>query len=66
MAAGVVTSNPKTAQYLATSLKAGSVFINNYGNGGCGIPVGGVKDSGYGRELGYDGLLSFLEKKVVI
>ena len=40
------------------------VFVNAGGLGGPDIPFGGVKKSGYGRELGRVGMLEFANKKL--
>jgi aldehyde dehydrogenase (NAD+) len=51
---------------LARAIQSGQVFINNYGaGGGIELPFGGVKRSGYGRELGREGLLEFTNLKTV-
>ena len=51
---------------LARALKAGQVFVNDYGaGGGVELPFGGVKKSGHGREKGWAGLLSFTTLKTV-
>jgi succinate-semialdehyde dehydrogenase/glutarate-semialdehyde dehydrogenase len=40
------------------------VFINATGLEGADVPFGGVKKSGYGRELGKVGMLEFANKKL--
>jgi aldehyde dehydrogenase (NAD+) len=51
---------------LARGIRAGQVFVNNYGaGGGVELPFGGVKRSGFGREKGWAGLLSFTTLKTV-
>ncbi|MBT3956823.1 MAG: aldehyde dehydrogenase family protein, partial [Gemmatimonadales bacterium] len=51
---------------VARALDCGQVFVNTYGaGGGVELPFGGVKRSGYGREKGMDGLLSFTRVKTV-
>jgi aldehyde dehydrogenase (NAD+) len=51
---------------LARGLKAGQVFVNNYGaGGGIELPFGGVKKSGFGREKGFEALYSFAALKTV-
>jgi aldehyde dehydrogenase (NAD+) len=52
---------------LAKKLKAGQVFLNNYGAaGGVELPFGGVARSGHGREKGMAALQSFSTLKTVI
>ena len=51
---------------LAKKLRAGQVFINNYGaGGGVELPFGGVGKSGHGREKGLEALLGFSQLKTV-
>jgi len=51
---------------LAKRLRAGQVFINNYGaGGGVELPFGGVGKSGHGREKGFEALYGFSVLKTV-
>jgi len=51
---------------MAKALKAGQVFINNYGaGGGVELPFGGVGKSGHGREKGFEALYGFSVLKTV-
>ena len=51
---------------MARRVKAGQVFINNYGaGGGVELPFGGYKSSGYGREKGFEALYGFTVLKTV-
>ncbi len=51
---------------MAKALKAGQVFINNYGaGGGVELPFGGVGASGHGREKGFESLYGFSSLKTV-
>jgi acyl-CoA reductase-like NAD-dependent aldehyde dehydrogenase len=65
LAAGVWTSNVANAHRLAELLKAGSVYINCWGEVDAGVPFGGYKASGLGREHGREGLEAYLETKAV-
>ena len=51
---------------LAKALKAGQVFVNNYGaGGGVELPFGGIGKSGHGREKGFEALYGFTSLKTV-
>ncbi|WP_322080054.1 aldehyde dehydrogenase family protein, partial [Burkholderia cenocepacia] len=51
---------------LARRLRAGQVFINNYGaGGGVELPFGGVGHSGHGREKGFEALYGFTALKTI-
>ncbi len=62
-ACGPATSS--NAHRLAALLKAGSVYINCWGEVDAGVPFGGYKASGIGREHGREGLEAYLETKAV-
>jgi len=65
LAAGVWTRDISNAHRLAALLKAGSVYINCWGEVDAGAPFGGFKASGVGREHGREGLEAYLETKAV-
>mgnify|MGYP001591777365 FL=1 len=66
LVAGVWTRDGSRQLRIARGLESGQVFINNYGaGGGVELPFGGVKSSGYGREKGIEGLLSFTRLKTI-
>jgi len=51
---------------LAKRLRAGQVFLNNYGAaGGVELPFGGTGQSGHGREKGFEAMYAFTELKTV-
>jgi aldehyde dehydrogenase (NAD+) len=51
---------------LARKIRAGQVFINNYGaGGGVELPFGGMGKSGHGREKGFEALYGFSVLKTV-
>lgn len=66
LVAGAWTRDGGRQLRLAHGLKAGQVFINNYGaGGGVELPFGGVKRSGFGREKGFEALYGFAALKTV-
>ena len=63
LAAAVWTKDAAKARRVAGALEAGTVWINEYHLLNPGMPFGGYKQSGMGREMGEEGLLSYLEVK---
>ncbi|TNN20831.1 Aldehyde dehydrogenase family 9 member A1-A isoform 2 [Schistosoma japonicum] len=65
LAGGVFTQNLATAHRIAQELQCGSVYINSYNVYPPGIPFGGYKLSGFGRENSVDTLLAYSQLKSV-
>lgn len=65
LAAAVWTRDIAKAHYLASKIKAGTVWINCYDVFDAAAPFGGYKMSGMGRELGEEGLKAYTETKTV-
>ncbi|KMY53876.1 betaine-aldehyde dehydrogenase [Bacillus sp. FJAT-27231] len=65
LAAGVWTENLKNAHYIASRLKAGTVWVNCYNVLDAASPFGGYKQSGLGREMGSYALDAYTEVKSV-
>ncbi|RAN89983.1 betaine-aldehyde dehydrogenase [Bacillus sp. SRB_28] len=65
LAAGVWTENVKTAHYVASKVRAGTVWVNCYNVFDAASPFGGFKQSGLGREMGSYALNNYTEVKSV-
>jgi len=61
----VFTTDAEQAQRVADQLEVGMVFINGVNADGVELPFGGVKRSGFGRELGRYGIEEFVNKKLI-
>lgn len=66
LVAGVWSENGGRQMRMAKRLRAGQVFLNNYGAaGGVELPFGGIGKSGHGREKGFEALYGFSVLKTV-
>ncbi|RFU76014.1 aldehyde dehydrogenase nad+ [Trichoderma arundinaceum] len=65
LAAAVFTEKVARAHKVARKIQAGMVFINSSGDSHFGIPFGGYKSSGIGRELGQYALDAYTQSKAV-
>ena len=65
LAAAVWTKDVKKAFRTAKALKAGTVWINTYNYYDPGLPFGGYKESGFGRERGHYALEEYTQVKSV-
>lgn len=61
----VFTQDVARGQRLASRLDTGMVFINHPTWTAAGLPFGGIRNSGYGRELSSAGIQEFVNKKLV-
>ena len=65
--AGVVFSqNIERAKTLASRIETGAVWINSFSSTAPELPFGGVKNSGFGRELSELGIKEFVNQKLVL
>jgi betaine-aldehyde dehydrogenase len=65
LGSGLWTANLQLAHRFARELKAGMVWINSYKRVNPGSPFGGVGQSGYGREMGFDAMREYTQVKSV-
>jgi succinate-semialdehyde dehydrogenase/glutarate-semialdehyde dehydrogenase len=65
LGAAVFTENTARGERVAAQLEAGSCFINDFVRSDPRLPFGGLKQSGYGRELGLMGIREFMNAKTV-
>jgi succinate-semialdehyde dehydrogenase/glutarate-semialdehyde dehydrogenase len=61
----VFTKDAARGKRVASQVETGMMFINNISWSDAELPFGGIKDSGYGRELGNMGIQEFVNKKLV-
>jgi succinate-semialdehyde dehydrogenase / glutarate-semialdehyde dehydrogenase len=65
LGASIWTEDLERGERVAARIEAGCVFVNELVKSDPRVPFGGVKDAGYGRELGPYGIKSFVNAKTV-
>ena len=65
LGSGLWTANLQRAHRMARDLHAGMVWVNSYKRVNPGSPFGGVGQSGYGREMGFDAMREYTQVKSV-
>lgn len=66
LGAAVFTADKKKGEQIAReSLQAGCCFVNDFVKSDPRLPFGGIKESGYGRELSHFGIREFVNIKTV-
>lgn len=65
LGAGIFTTDVNKTHLVAERLQAGNVWVNCYGFMHPAMPFGGFKESGWGRELGLEGISAYQEIKSV-
>ncbi len=61
----VFTSSEESAELFIHGAEEGAVFVNEMVRSDPRLPFGGIKKSGYGRELAREGILEFVNTKTV-
>jgi succinate-semialdehyde dehydrogenase/glutarate-semialdehyde dehydrogenase len=61
----VFTQDVARGKRVASRIETGMMFVNNISWSDAELPFGGIKNSGYGRELGDMGIQEFVNKKLV-
>ena len=65
LGAAVWTADPKKGEAMARQIESGAVFVNGLVKSMSELPFGGVKKSGYARELSYLGIREFVNQKSI-
>jgi len=65
LASGVFTKDVNKALYVAENIEAGTCFMNTYNKTDVAAPFGGVKRSGFGKDLGREALNEYLKTKTI-
>jgi len=65
LGAAVYTSDEAQAERVASRIEAGCCFINGFVRSDPRVPFGGIKQSGYGRELSEYGIREFVNVKTI-
>jgi succinate-semialdehyde dehydrogenase/glutarate-semialdehyde dehydrogenase len=65
LGASVWTKDPDKGRKMASLIESGSVFINGIVKSDPRLPFGGIKNSGYGRELSGYGIKEFVNIKTI-
>ena len=65
LGAAVWTSDAKKGEQMAREIESGAVFVNGLVKSMNELPFGGVKKSGYGRELSFLGIREFVNQKSI-
>lgn len=62
----VFSGDPKRGEKVAAQIETGMVFVNNFMVSLPELPFGGVKESGYGREMSAIGINAFVNEQLIV
>ena len=65
LAGSVWTQDSERGERIARQVESGAVFVNGMVKSDPRLPFGGIKNSGYGRELCYHGMMEFVNQKTI-
>lgn len=65
LGAGIFSENGSRCMRVAAAVHAGTVWVNNYALLSNAVPFGGMKQSGFGRELGIEALKEYTQTKSI-
>ena len=65
LAAGVFTKDMNKAEYFVRNMISGNIHVNCYNLSPYNVPFGGMKQSGFGRDCGQEGILEFTQTKSI-
>jgi aldehyde dehydrogenase (NAD+) len=65
LGSGLWTNNLSRAHRFANAIRAGMVWINSYKRISPGSPFGGIGQSGYGRDMGFEAMHDYTEARSV-
>jgi len=66
LGASIFSKNIDLAKKLALRIESGQVFINDITTSVSALPSGGIKDSGFGRECGKEGMIEIGNNKLIV
>jgi len=65
LGSSIWTADVEQGLHLGAQLETGMVFVNDFVRSDPALPFGGVKASGYGREMGSHGILEFVNTQTI-
>lgn len=65
LAAGVFSTDLNKIEYFVRNFQSGNLFVNCYNISPYNVPFGGMKNSGFGRDCGIEGIMEFTQTKSV-